>query len=101
MNAEAIFCVVERGKADSVVKKAVEAGAGGATIFYGRGSGEATFSFFHSLKVESSKEVIIIVVTQEKKAKILDAILAASHVDEDGKGILFTMPIGDIHGMRL
>ena len=55
MELEAIICIVERGRANDVVHQAVEAGAGGATIFFGRGSGETTFSFFHSLKVESAK----------------------------------------------
>jgi len=78
MSSEALFCVVERGKADRIVKKAVEAGARGATIFYGRGAGADTFSFFHNLNVESSKEIIVIVVPEEKKEKILGAVLAES-----------------------
>lgn len=100
MSSEALFCVVERGKADRIVKKAVEAGARGATIFYGRGAGADTFSFFHNLNVESSKEIIVIVVPEEKKEKILGAILAESHVDEEGRGILFTVPVGEMHGMN-
>ena len=39
MGLEAIVCILERGKANDVVKKAVEAGARGATIFFARGSG--------------------------------------------------------------
>ncbi len=100
MSAEAVFCVVERGKADRIVKKAVEAGARGATIFYGRGAGADTFSFFHNLNVESSKEIIIIVVPPAKKETILSAILAESHVDEEGRGILFSVPVGEMHGMN-
>ncbi|NLB68122.1 MAG: P-II family nitrogen regulator [Lentisphaerae bacterium] len=100
MSAEAVFCVVERGKADRIVKKAVKAGARGATIFYGRGAGADTFSFFHNLNVESSKEIIVIIVTEKTREPILSALLAESHVDEEGRGILFTIPITEVHGIN-
>lgn len=91
---EAIVCIIERGKADAVVKDAVKAGAKGATIFYGRGGGEQTFSFFHSLNVAPSKEVIIILVSNEEVDKIFDAVAASAKVHEKGKGIVFTVPVG-------
>lgn len=99
MNLEAIVCIVERGRANEVVRKAVEAGAGGATIFYGRGSGETTFSFFHSLKVESAKEIIIILVEQSKRTAVVEATAAAASVEEAGRGILFTVPVSEIRGI--
>ena len=40
---KAIFAIVERGKAEFIVEKAKEAGAEGATIVYGRGTGEKEF----------------------------------------------------------
>ena len=101
MELEAIVCIVERGRANDVVHKAVEAGAGGATIFFGRGSGETTFSFFNSLKVESAKEVIIIIVTLEKKAAVVAAMVEAARVEENGRGVLFTVPVNEIRGIKL
>ncbi|MGI5870150.1 MAG: P-II family nitrogen regulator [Kiritimatiellia bacterium] len=101
MELEAIICIVERGKAQDVVHKAVDAGAGGATIFYGRGAGETTFSFFHSLKIESSKEIIIIIVTSEKKAAVVEAMVEAARVEENGRGVLFTVPVNEIRGAML
>lgn len=101
MKSEVIVCIVERGKADAVVKKAVAAGAGGATIFYGRGAGENTFSFFHSLNVDSSKEIILILATEAGKAAIIDAIVMEARLEEHGRGILFTLPAGDVRGIKV
>ncbi|OQA90827.1 MAG: hypothetical protein BWY26_01360 [Elusimicrobia bacterium ADurb.Bin231] len=34
-----ITCIVQRGKADRVVKESLTAGAEGVSVFYGRGTG--------------------------------------------------------------
>ena len=101
MNNEGIVCIIERGKADATVKAAIAAGAGGATIFFGRGSGAQTFSFFHSLNVDSAKEIIIIIVNPKIRDAVVDAITASARLDEPGKGILFTFPITEVRGIKL
>ena len=101
MSYEAIIAIVERGKANAVVKKASEAGARGATIFFARGSGEQVFSFFRSLQVEPSKEIIMIIVPSEDKRKIYDVVAEAANVKEKGKGIMFTLPINDLSSQFL
>lgn len=100
MEHVAIFVIVERGKANPIVKKATEAGARGATIAYGRGSGEQTFSFFRSLQVEPSKEIIMIISAKEKLDEIFKVVVEAAKVHEPGKGIAFTMPICNLVGVQ-
>lgn len=100
MDFEAVFVVVERGKADHIVDEAKKAGAVGATIFYGRGTGEKEFKKFFNLNVESSKEIIFILIDQEKKELIINALVTAGKLDEPGTGILFTVPVGDLIGLR-
>lgn len=99
MDDVAIFAVVERGRADEIVKKATEAGATGATIFYGRGTGEKSVPFFRSLNIESAKEIIIIVCRRERSRAIYEAVTTAGHFHEHGKGIAFTLPVLDIDGL--
>ena len=41
MDVKCIVAIVERGKADKVVDKAKKAGARGATILYGKGTGQS------------------------------------------------------------
>lgn len=101
MGYEAIIVIVERGKANAIVKKATEAGARGATIAYGRGSGEQVFSFFRSLQVEPSKEIIMIISSQDKLCDIFKVVVEAAKVNEPGKGIAFTVPINNLTGITI
>ncbi|HHY10621.1 MAG TPA: P-II family nitrogen regulator [Firmicutes bacterium] len=100
MGYEAVFVVVERGKADYIVDEAKKAGAAGATIFYGRGTGEKEFKKFFNLNVESSKEIIFILVDRKEKEPIVNALAAAGKLDDPGTGILFTVPVGELIGLH-
>lgn len=93
MHEVAIVAVAERGKADNIVKKAIEAGATGATIFYGRGTGEKTVPFFRSLNIESAKEIIIIVCRHEGSSAIFEAVTAAGRFHEHHTGLVFMLPV--------
>lgn len=99
MEYEAIVVIVERGRANDVVKKAAEAGARGATIVYGRGAGEHVVSFFRSLHVEPAKELILIIMPKEEVKGVFDVVLDAARVREKGKGIAFCVPIGNVNGI--
>lgn len=99
MDYEAIIAIVERGKANAIVKEAVKAGARGATIVFGRGSGEHVLSFFRSLQIEPAKEIIAIIVSQSESGPIYDAVVKAARVLENGKGIAFTFPIDRLAGI--
>lgn len=95
-----IFAIVERGKADYVVKKAKEAGAQGATIMYGRGTGTHEAKRLFNINIESSKEIIIILVQKDKMKPIYDAVVEAGKLNEPGTGIVFTVPIGNLLGLH-
>lgn len=99
MEYEAIVVIVERGKANAIVKKASEAGARGATIAFGRGSGEHIFSFFRSMQIEPSKEIILIISSKDKVQPLFEAVCDAARVKEPGKGIAFTVPITNLVGI--
>ena len=83
----AIVAVVERGKADVVVDKAKQSGAAGATILFGRGTGqEEVQKMFHHLHVESSKEIILILCREFEVENILNAIVEAGKLRGTWKG---------------
>ncbi|MDI9594548.1 MAG: P-II family nitrogen regulator [Atribacterota bacterium] len=101
MDVIAIFAVVERGKADHLVEKAKKAGAKGATILYGRGTtAETDIKHFLSFHVESSKEVIIILTEKEHVEAIQKALIEAGRLDEPGTGILFSVPVLHLTGLK-
>lgn len=95
-----IFAIVERGKADFVVKKAKKAGAQGATIMFGRGTGTYEEKKLFNIHIESSKEIIIILVEKSKMKPIYDAIVEAGKLNDPGTGIIFTLPIGNLLGLH-
>ena len=100
LEIEAIVAIVERGRADYVVKNAKKAGAQGATIFYGRGTGESEIKKFLNTHIESSKEIIIILAEKEKYKPILNEMIKAGRLNEPGTGIIFTFPVSNLVGLH-
>lgn len=100
MDSLCIIAVVERGKADKIVEKAKDVGARGATVFYGRGTGESEVKRFLNIHIESSKEIIMVLSDDEKYKVIFDAMIEAGKLNEPGKGIIFTIPILNIAGIN-
>ena len=100
LDIKCIVTIVERGKADEIVKEAKKAGASGATIFYGRGTGESEVKKFLKISVESSKEIILIMAKEVDCKKIMKAIIKAGELKKPGTGITFSLPIIDLVGLQ-
>lgn len=99
MEYEVIFTIVERGLAEEVVDAAVSAGAQGGTIVNARGAGSHEHSTLFSMSLEPEKEIVMIIIEKVKSDKIITAINNAAHIDEPGKGILFTMDVNRTSGL--
>ena len=63
-----ITCIVQRGKADGVVQAAQDAGAQGATICYGYGSGVRERLGVLGLAIDVEKEIITTLVADDTSA---------------------------------
>jgi len=100
MQVEAIIAIVERGKADKLVESAKKAGATGATIFYGRGTGAAEAKKIWNLHIESSKEIVLFLTEVEKTKAIVDAVILAGKLNDPGTGIVFTFPVSNLVGLH-
>ncbi len=96
---ELITCVVQRGKADKVAKEALAAGAGGATIFYGRGMGLRERLGLLGLAIVPEKEIIMIVCNKEETPRIFDAVVEAGKLNVPGMGIAYVIPIHAVVGL--
>lgn len=95
-----IVAIVERGRADKIVEKAKKAGAKGATIIYGRGTGETEAKRFLNIHIESSKEIIIILAGKQVYKPIFNAIVEAGELKKPGTGIVFTLDVEELVGLR-
>ncbi len=84
-----ITCVVQRGKADAVVKAAQDAGAQGATIYYGYGSGVRERLGILGLAVDVEKEIITSLVADDQVDRIFERMYFAGEMDVPGAGIIY------------
>ncbi len=84
-----ITCVVQRGKADEVVEAAQDAGAQGATIYYGHGSGVRERLGLLGLAVDVEKEIITILCGNDQLDRIFERMYFAAELDLPGAGIIY------------
>lgn len=88
-----ITAVVQRGKADEAVQAAIEAGAQGATVVFGRGQGIRERLGLLAFAIQSEKEVIYIVIEERLLDRVLTAMIKASNLDQPGLGFIYVTPI--------
>ena len=84
-----ITCIVQRGQADDIVNAAQEAGAQGATIHYGQGSGMQEVLGILSVAIDMEKEIINIVVGDDQADRIYERMYIAGKLDTPGMGIMY------------
>ena len=84
-----ITCVVQRGKAEGVVQAAQDAGAQGATIYYGQGSGVRERLGLLGLAVDVEKEIITILCVDDQLDRIFEKMYFAAELDLPGGGIIY------------
>jgi nitrogen regulatory protein P-II 1 len=88
-----VTCVVQRGLADDLVKAAQEAGAQGATIYFGRGSGVRERLGLLGLTVEAEKEIITILVANDQVDRVFEKMTQDGNLDTPGMGIIYVTPL--------
>ena len=99
MNYEVVFTIVERGLGQEVVDVATSAGSKGATIINARGSGVHEHSTFFAMNIEPEKEIVMMILEKDKVQDIIKSIEDTLHIDDPGKGILFTMDVNRVTGL--
>lgn len=86
---ELITVILNRGYADDAMAAARKAGAGGGTVINARGTAREDDAKFFGMHIVPEKEMLLIVVEQEKKAAVLEAIRTLPCLAEPGSGIAF------------
>ena len=95
----AIFTVVDRGVGNDVVDAANAAGARGATIIHARGSGIHETGMLFAMEIEPEKDMVMILAKDDVRSGILASIRENLHIDEPGKGIIFTLGVSEAYGL--
>ncbi len=97
---EVIFCIVNNGYSDVVMDVARQNGARGGTILHAKGSVKEEAEKFYGIVITPEKEIIMIIVEQEIKEKILHAIYEEAGLASPGQGIIFSLPISHVVGIN-
>lgn len=96
---QAIFTVVDKGKAHEVIDVATQAGSKGGTIINARGSGIHETAKLFSMEIEPEKEIVLILTEIALTDGIVSAIRKELKIDEPGTGIIFVQDISMTYGL--
>lgn len=94
-----IITIVDKGMAPNVIAASKEGGAEGGTVINGRGSSIYEKGKIFGFPIEPEKEIIMIVVEQEKEKFVIDEITSKLNIKEKGKGITFVLDVENVIGI--
>lgn len=95
----AIYTIVEKGKAEDVIEAAQKAGSRGGTIVNTRGSGSEEARKVFNMFIEPEKEIVLIISEEKMTKDIVDSIRKETGIEEQGKGIIFITNVKDTYGL--
>lgn len=93
-----VVAVVARGYSGEVINMAKAAGAKGAVVLSGIGSGESKKTFF-GFSVSPENEVVMIVTKTEIVIDVIENIYKAVDFKSRARGLVFALPIDHVTGM--
>ena len=100
-NYEVIVVVVNEGHSDKVMDAARDAGARGGTIAHARGSGTKDIEKKYGIVITPQKEMLYILVNEKIRDAVMSAVNKAAGLDTLGQGIVFSLPVNNISGIKL
>ena len=99
-NHECIICIVNSGYSETVMEAAREAGAGGGTVLGARGTATKDAEKFFGITVHPEKEMVMILVENEKRDAVLHALYKNVGLETKGQGIAFSLPVDAVVGIQ-
>jgi nitrogen regulatory protein PII len=91
--ASLVNCVVSAGRADAVLKVARELGVGAGIVYHGRGTGIRERLGMLGIAVEAEKEIVVMMVANERLDMIIDGLFQAAELHATGAGFIFATPV--------
>lgn len=88
---DCIMAVMDRGLADYAVSIARSAGATGATIMHGRGSGKHERMLLN-IELQPEKEIILLITDARVSSGIADSLLNDPYLNKDNNVVIFVLP---------
>ncbi len=95
-----IITIVLEGYLEQAMSAAKKAGATGGTVIKGRGLASVIPTKVLGFNIEPEREVILNVVEDENKTKVMEEITQAVGIKTNGKGVCIALPISDAIGLH-
>jgi len=96
-----LMTVVNPGVSAEVVATAKEAGARGGTIISAKQASSNDVGNFLGISIQSEKEIVVIVTSEEKKQGIMQAINESFGMQTQSQGVVLSVPVDAIAGMSV
>ena len=93
-----IVTVVDSGFSTKVIDASKLAGADGATVLQGRGTGIHESTTFMGVGIQPGKDIVLIIVSKSHRKNIMKEIVRACNLTTEGKGLTFCVPIDELAG---
>lgn len=100
MNYDLIVVITNQGCTDLVMNAAREAGATGGTAIRAKGTGTELTQKFFGVSIASEREMLFILTKRETKKPIMKAVMAKAGIQSPAQSLVFSLPVGDIAGLR-
>lgn len=95
-----VAAIVNQGYSEEVMQAARKAGAAGGTVLHSRRIVDEKVVNFWGLSIQEEKEFILIVTDVSRKVEIMKAISESCGMRSDAKGIVFSVPVDSVIGLR-
>lgn len=97
---ELLVVIAKQGHTDQVMNAARSAGATGGTVVHAKGAGTELAKKFFGVSIASEREMVFILTKQESRKEIMKAIMTQAGMKTEAEGMVFSMPVSDIAGLR-
>lgn len=95
-----IITIVLEGFLEQVMTSAKKMGAHGGTVIRGRGIGNNSAVKLFGFEIEPGREVVLTVVEDEIKNKVMEEITKNVGINTKGKGICISLPVDSAIGIE-
>ncbi len=99
MKFSVLVAILAEEMEDKAIDIAKEVGAGAVTLISARGiTGDAKKTFF-GLTYEGAQSVLVFVLEKKLSLKVLKCLIRELDLDDDPRGIAFTVPLEHLGGI--
>ena len=95
-----ILAFVNQGFSEEVMTAGKAAGAAGGTVFHSRRVGSREAAHFWGVSIQEEREIVLILTKKEKKTEIMKAISDKCGAGTEAQGVVVSVPVDEIVGLR-